>query len=886
MSDSTQVRVERLESQYPSDLLGLPGAPIQLNWQVKSNLSAINQTHYRVEVASDSEFLVKVADSGWVESEDQIGVLSPAGQLESRETQYFRVKIRTSGGESDWSPTLTCEAGLLKEEDWIAIAISDNGKFEDASPILRKEIEIAETPIKARLYVTSMGLNNFYVNGERVGDNLLNPGWTAYQKRLLVDTHDVTALLKEGINTLGSELSDGWWRGKLGFLGGSQQYGQDLGLIAQLEVTYSNGKVETFATDSSWKCSTAEIVFSSIYDGTTIDLNMQQPGWKTNNFDASSWRFVEEKTLDLKTLRQRITSPVRKVKTLDMSIDKKEDRYLLRGTQNISGWVKIVVQGTKGQTVTVRHAEVLEPGEILHTKALRSAKATDTYILNDDGIFTLEPDFTFHGFQFAEVVTESTLISAEAVAISSDLNRRGTFWSSHEGLNKLHENVVWSQLDNFVSLPTDCPQRDERMGWTGDAQAFAPTANTLFDTSSFWSSWLIDLALDQFENGDVSAVVPDILKMYPAEDNWIFEGRAGWADAATIVPMSVYESFGDKSVLSRQLDSMRRWTDALIARQNGNKFLPEEFQFGDWCDPDAPIDKPWLAKVAAQYVANSYFVNTLALMTRVEELVGKPEQAIYYRGVAERLKEDLWQQFGKEAVLSAAGCAFALEFDLMPIGERSFVANALANIVRADDGKISTGFLATPLVLGALSKNGYTDLAYKMLLRREFRSWLYAVDKGATTIWERWDAILEDGSINTGGAKSENGEDAEGSMISFNHYAYGAAIDWVYRNVAGLSPILEAPGYKRILISPKPNQEIENAGASIQTPFGEAKIDWALESKDKLHLKLLIPFGSTAVLDLPVGSNSKILINGKENQNTSELGSGDYEILISNPMIY
>lgn len=875
-------RVMNFRSQYPVGLIGLPEDPIVLSWGATTERSAVRQMAYRIQVSPEASFETLLGDTGAIESDSQLAVPSPGPGLKSREAQYFRVMIRTSLGWTEWSDILVCEAGLTQAADWTAKPIGDNSLKESPSPVLRNEILLREKPIKARLYVTSMGINDFYVNGSRVGTSFLNPGWTTYQQRLLVETHDVTELLNSGLNCLGGVLSDGWWRGNFGFMGGSEHYGKSIALLAQLEVQYADWRTELFTTDETWKASTAEVRFSSIYDGSTVDLNFQQTDWDQPGFDDSAWLPVVLHELDYSTLACRITNPVERVAEFPMGIEQKSDRVLLRGTQNIAGWVRLEVEGKRGQTVTLRHAEVLEPGDRLHTKALRSAKATDTYVLDRDGVFTLEPPFTFHGFQHADVVSEARVISAKAVAISSSNLRRGYFECSDERLNRLHENVVWSQLDNFVSIPTDCPQRDERMGWTGDAQAFCNTANTLFDTSSFWRSWLVDLGLEQFENGDVSAVVPDILKPYPAFDGWIFEGRAGWGDAATIIPLSVYDYYGDKSILEQQLVSMRRWVDGLDQRRNGSKFLPQQFQFGDWCDPDAPGDKPWLSKVSPDFVANSFFAHSAALLARAERIVGDENRASQYQRLANKLASDTWAEFGPEAIKTTTGCSIALEFAIAPHEERQLVAAALAALVDSVDGMITSGFLGTPLVLHALSKNGHTNSAYRMLMRSDFRSWLYAIDKGATTIWERWDAIQPDGSIHSGSGESSEDSD-EGSMISFNHYAYGAVVDWIYQNLGGIAPISEFPGFRKVRIAPRPPIGILDASTSLDSPFGTIRVSWKIDGSGDLELDVTVPFGVSAVISLPCSAQSQVHLGGELTGNVSELGSGKYRLKVTSP---
>ena len=432
---------------------------------------------------------------------------------------------------------------------------------------------------------------------------------------------------------------------------------------------------------------------------------------------------------------------------------------MLDGGQNLAGFVRLRVKGQSGDQVTVRHAEVLESDGTLHTRSLRSAKATDVYILADGEEVELEPIFTFHGFRYAEVETNAELISSEIVAISSDLLGRGSFECSEPALNKLHENVVWSQRGNFVSVPTDCPQRDERLGWTGDAQAFAPTACTLFDSEQFWASWLEDLALDQDDVLGVPSVIPDVV--LDGEPRY---GRAGWADAATFVPWAVYESYGDSEILRRQFDSMKRWVDSLQMRRESGGLLPTSMQFGDWLDPDAPSDRPWEAKADSTFLANAFFSRSARLTADAAALLGDPALGSRYLLMADELADATWVRWQDHIIETQTGCAVALSFDIVPEGERARIEDALADLVRQSEGRVATGFLGTPLVLHALAGGARFDEAYQMLLRRQHPSWLYQIEMGATTVWERWDAIRPDGSIHPGDMSTPPGmEDEEGA---------------------------------------------------------------------------------------------------------------------------
>lgn len=884
ISQSTpSVHVTKLSTQWPADLIGVPGSTPVLNWQVAALKAGLSQMAYEVEVSSDLTFATSLAASEVVYSSSQVGVEAPGGPLASREVRYYRVRIQAQDSWSDWSAPVGVEAGLLLETDYSAKAVGDDSNNQSPATAVRKQINLKAQPSKARLYVTAHGLYEFYLNGDRVGRDYLNPGWTAYQDRVMVHTYAVEKQLHAGANTLASLIGDGWFRGHLGFMNDYDNYGTKTSLLAQLEVTYPDGTTETFITDETWKTSTVEQRFDSIYDGSTIDYNFAQPGWQQNQFDDAKWANAIVRTdLAPRLLKPALTEPVRQVDTLPMTLEAQPDRTLLRGGQNISGWVRLTVDGKKGQTVVLRHAEVLEPGDKLHTKALRSARATDTYVLARDGRHVLEPRFTFHGFQYADVVTEAEIVSAEQVAVSSLQRRRGHFRSSDTRLNRLHENVVWSQLDNFVSLPTDCPQRDERLGWTGDAQAFAGAANTLFDTESFWRNWLIDLELDQYPNGDVGAVVPDILKKHADIGDWITEGRAGWADAATIVPMTALLHYGDTSVIKQQLTSIRRYVMALHNRREGAKFLPTQFQFGDWCDPDAPGDRPWEAKVSADLVANAFFANTANLAAQAEALVGDAEHEASFRNMYEELRVDFWERFGAEVPTTTAGAAIALEFDLVPPSEVEAISANLAKMVEADKGMITTGFLGTPLILHALSKNGHFVAAYQMLMRRDFRSWLYAVDRGATSMWERWDAIRADGSIHTGAMDTAPEGQDDSSMISFNHYAYGAVVDWIYRNVSGISG---SDGFRNISIQPAPARGFSFANGCIETRYGNATVAWQLQDSGVLEIKATIPFGASATLDLPVTEASQVFVDGANAEANSTLGYGCHLIQVTNPLI-
>ncbi|WP_127792063.1 family 78 glycoside hydrolase catalytic domain [Agromyces sp. LHK192] len=857
-------RVIDLRSQYPEGLIGVPRAGVRLTWRADAGSP---QVGYQLRWSGDA-----VGTGDPVASAESIGIVAPAPDLTAGATRRYAVRIATADGWSDWSEELELEASV-DPASLTARPIGGSESVEGPVMLLRSALHLPAAPVRARLRATFWGVGEVRINGRKAVDEHLAPGWTAYRDRVLLGTWDVTALLHEGENAIGALLGDGWYRGRLGWTDGVEHYGSELAALVQLDVECADGSVVRAGSSADWTTSVGGIRMASLYDGVEIDLRAEPEGWDEPGFDDAGWHPARTIDVDTAVVEPRIAGGVRTIAEWAVEPTPRGDRVVLDVGQNIAGWLRLVVRGRAGEVVTVRHAEVLEPDGSLHTFALRTAKATDTYVLAHDGETVLEPTFTFHGFQHADV-TGADVVSATAVAISSADRPRSSFAAAEPLLERLHSNVAWSQLDNFVSIPSDCPQRDERLGWTGDAQAFAPTASTLFDVEAFWMSWLRDLELDQDADGGVANVVPDILSREdgPADGGFPPTGRAGWADAATIVPWAVHESYGSDEVLERQLDSMRRWV-ASLERRAGDGLLPTEFQFGDWLDPDAPGDEPWSAKVSRDFVANAFFAHSARLLADAEELVGDADRAAHARRTADRVARATWERWGDEAVTTQTGAAIALEFTIAPGSERDRIAAGLAANVRAERGRIATGFLGTPLVLFALTRAGYVDEAYLMLLRTEAPSWLYQVEMGATTVWERWDAIAPDGSIH--GGEMATGDSS--GMLSFNHYAYGAVIDWVYRYVGGIGTTRERPGYRRIVVAPRPSTAVPWARASVQTRLGEASVDWRVDDGGRLALDLVVPFGADAVLDLALEEGAVVEVDG-QGHDGGPIGPGTHRV--------
>ncbi|GAA4045484.1 family 78 glycoside hydrolase catalytic domain [Agromyces indicus] len=846
------ITITPVRFEHHRDALGIGEAEPRLSWIVESAPAGWRQARYEVESRATDGAAPAVHA---VDSADSVLMPWPFAPLASRERREVRVRVTGEGGAaSEWSEWSAVEAGLLEPSDWQArmVGPDPDGAFAgERSPLVRGIADLDDVPIvRARLYATAHGLVELEINGVRVGDHELTPGWSAYESRLRYATFDVTDLLRPGRNVLGAWLGDGWWRGRLGWDGRDGFYGDRLGVLAQLEVEYADGRRQVVASGTDWMVGSSAIRASDLYDGEDFDARAHEAAWSTAGVDDAGWEASVAQDRDPATLVAPDGAPVRVVETLPVRevITSPSGKRILDFGQNLVGRLRITVSGEAGDVVTFRHAEVLEHGE-LATEPLRTAKATDRYTLRGDGEETWAPRFTFHGFRYAEVdgwPDEFDPAAIVAEVLSSDLERTGEFAASDPLVERLHENVVWSMRGNFVDVPTDCPQRDERLGWTGDLQVFAPTASFLADASGFLASWLRDLAAEQTRYGGVPMIVPAITVGNTGP-------TAGWADAATVVPWTMYERFGDLGALERQFDSMAAWVDQVEAAAGEDRIWSAGFQFGDWLDPLAPAGRPEAAQTYPEIVATAYFARSARIVADAAALIGRDDDAARYGALADEVRAAFHREYvarsGRLLSDSATAYALALQFDLIPDdGERRRAADQLADIVRGNGFRIATGFIGTPLITDALSANGHADVAYRLLLQTEAPSWLYAVKQGATTIWERWDSMLPDGTVNPAG------------MTSFNHYAFGAVGDWLHRVVAGLAP--DAPGYRRIRFAPQPPRRgLTSASAKLRTPYGTASSAWRL-ADGTLELEVTVPVGATADVVLPSGAEHLGLEHG------------------------
>ncbi|MBL7497367.1 glycoside hydrolase family 78 protein [Frankia sp. CNm7] len=810
--------ISRLTFEYLRNPLGVGVSRPRLSWIVETTTPNWIQSAYEIEARG---MVVRA------ESSDSVLVDWPFAPLGSRERLTIGVRVAGPGGEwTEWIHA-DVEAALLRAADWSAAFVSPG-----QGSLVRGEFLARPGLRSARLYATALGVYEACLNGSVVGDHVLAPGWTAYHQRLRYQTFDVTGLIVEGPNCLGATVGDGWYRGRLGFEGKRAHYGDHVAFLAQLELTYQDGTVERIVTDETWMARSGPLLSSDLYDGEHHDARLEPPDWSTTSCDDAGWEPVRVIQHDLGTLFAAGSPPVRRTEILApvATTVAPSGATILDFGQNLVGRLRVTVRGEAGEKVILRHAEVLQDGELC-TAPLRTAQATDTYVLADGGPRTWEPRFTFHGFRYAEVT--GPVESAVAVVCHSDLERTGWFSCSDPLVERLHDNVVWSMRGNFLDVPTDCPQRDERLGWTGDLQVFAPTASFLHDSAGFLASWLADLAVEQGDDGVVPFTVPNIVgSSTPA---------AAWGDAAVIVPWTIYQRYGDRGVLAAQFPSMCAWVDRLRSLAGENRLWDTGFQFGDWLDPTVPGERSDLARTYPEIVATAYVARSAELVSRAAEVLGRREDAEKYSALAEEVRAAFRAEYVTPAgrLLSDSQTAYALALTFRLIADeriRCHAGQRLTDLVRGSGHTIATGFVGTPLICDALTDAGSVETAYRLLLQRGYPSWLYPVTQGATTIWERWNSLLPDGRVNPNG------------MTSFNHYALGAVADWLHRVVGGLAPA--EPGYQRLRVAPRPGADLTSAGARLRTPYGLAACSWKLD-REILTVDVVVPANTTAELDLP-----------------------------------
>jgi alpha-L-rhamnosidase len=856
---SKSLQANHLHCEYFENPLGIGTTSPRLSWQIKADSSDKNvmQTAYQIQVASENEFKNLLWNTKKVNSDQSIHIEYQGKALQSRQRVFWRVRIwDNQGRKSNWSETAHWEMALLDTSEWKAKWIKTSMKEiikENPSPMLRKDFQLKDKIKKARLYVTSLGMYEAFLNGKKVTDAVFTPGWTTYKKRLQYQTYDVTELLNEGKNAMGVRLGDGWFRSRIGWVKGYNRYGMKLvALLSQLEIEYKNGETETIISDENWKVNTGAVLFSTLYDGEIYDARLAREGWTEANYDDKNWKPVNILNYKRTTLLPQEGNWIKKIKTIKAQrlIKTPKGETVIDFGQNLVGWVKFRIKGERGRTVKIYHGEALTKKGNFYNANMRTAKTRVEYRLRGGEAETYEPHFTFFGFRYIKLKnfpSDIQLNDFEAVVIHSDMPQTGSFECSDTLVNRLQKNIEWSQRGNFLDILTDCPQRDERLGWTGDAQVFASTACFNFQTANFFTKWLHDLKEDQHENGNVPYAIPDVLRK---------AGSSGWGDAAVIVPYTLYLKYGDQRILEDQYESMKKWL-TYSKTLSKNWIVTKGSQFGDWLafvNKKKPQSKSGFTD--KDLIATAFFAYSTDLASKVATILGKNSDAKKYQSQFQTIKKAFQNEYvtpnGRLSSHSQTAYILALQFNLLEDKQKTNAVEYLVELIRKRKNHLSTGFLGTPYICHVLTQNGYSNVAYQLLLQKSYPSWLYPTTRGATTIWERWDGIQTDSLF------------ASKKLNSFNHYAYGAVGDWMYKTITGINENPQIPAYKHIILRPEPSDSLTFAKAIYQSLYGEIQSSWT-RKKRKVNYRFVIPPNTTATLYLP------------KRKKGIELGSGIHE---------
>jgi alpha-L-rhamnosidase len=871
-----------LRTEYRPNPLGLDTARPRLSWQLSDDRRGAHQTAYQVTAAASVEALRSgnglLWDSGKVGSDQSVHVDYAGPALTSRQRVYWAVRLWDHlGNPTAWSEPAFWEMGLLAREDWkaqwIGSALVGGPHTPVPCPLLRKEFAVEGKPVSARLYVTSLGLNDCRINGQRVGDVVFSPGWTHYGKRVQYEVYDVTALLRPGANALAAVLGDGWYCGHVAGQG-RQVYGDRPKLLAQLEIRDARGNTQIIATDGSWRWNAGPWLESDLLMGESYDARLEHPGWYDVGFDDSSWSAVQLFPNPATAVVARKNPPVRRIEEIK-PVAKPVPHGAFPGSlrwvydlgQNFAGRVRLKLRGAAGRTVRLRFAEMLQANGSLYTANLRSARATDYYTCRGDGVEVYEPLFTFHGFRYVEVSGLEGQPSPEVlpddiapppadtivgIVLHSDMPETGSFACSHPLVNQLQSNIRWGQKSNFLEVPTDCPQRDERLGWSGDAQVFARTSAFNMEVVSFFTKWQDDIADEQGPRGEFSMISPR------GNDVLTVDGGPAWADAGILCAWTMYLCYGDARLLERHYDSFARFIGFLKETSRDYVRTHEGYEgfhgFGDWLAIDA-VHNPGEAPTPKPLIGTAYFAHCTRIMSRIAALLGKDADAEKYRQLDGQVRAAFVREFvtdsGRIVGNSQTAFLLALAFDLVPPEQQPMVLKLLLHdIVKKRKNRLTTGFVGTPLLAPVLSRFGRHDVAYKLLEQEEYPGWLYSVKQGATTMWERWNSWTRDKGF------------GPVDMNSFNHYAYGAIGEWMYATVAGIDLDPERPGYKHIIIHPTPGGSLTHASARLLSLYGPIESAWKREGA-KFSLDLRIPPNTTATVHLPARSADDVTESGR-----------------------
>jgi alpha-L-rhamnosidase len=859
------------------------------SWKLLSDIQV--QGAYSIVVASSPELLPDKPDlweSGKVDSEETLFVKYEGEKLSSRQKAFWQVMVwDQNGNESQWSETAHLELGLLNNKDWngnwISIpaeALSEKdarGSLLFRPQYMRKEIKLHSRVKRARLYITAKGVYEAYINGTKVGTDVMSPGWTPVSKSISTLTYDVTDMLKEGENTIGAVVAEGWHSGRINLRRTLKTVEHTPRLLCQLEIEDADG-TQTIVSDASWKVTqNGPIRSSKIYDGETYDARYELGEWSSNGYDDSNWLSVTEQGIadSILLLPKRYEGVKDKSEIAVKNITEPEaGKPIFDFGQNNVGVPLVNVPMKKGDTLSIRFAEMLDKDGTLYTDNYRSALSTDYYVAAKDGLVQWRPTFTFHGYRYIELSGFSPDEKPQknwvsAIVQYSDFEMNGIFSSSHEKLNQLQSNITWGLKSNFFDIPTDCPQRDERLGWTGDAQVIAPTSIYNAEMYAFWAGWLQSVRQDQRADGGIPNVIPDNLGN---------NSSPGWGDACVIVPWELYFRTGDESVLEENYEMMNRWLDFYATKATGH--IVSMFAFGDWLQPHPQPNKkdPRLMRrgdTPANFVATAYYARSIELTIRSAKVLKKSADVARLQGLYEEVKAAFEQEFFdadgrvKFEIETQTEYLMALVFNLLSEEKQQLAANHLIRVIAECDNHLRTGFLGTPILPLVLDDLGEIDLMYTILFNETYPSWFYSINQGATTMWERWDSYTHENGFHTDG------------MNSFNHYAYGAIGQWMYERVAGIKPV--KAGYKEILIAPIPGGPLTSAEASYDSPYGLVSSAWKIED-GTFMLQATVPPNTSAKIIIPANTDEDLLLNGSQFSQNPDIellkkGEGTFELM-------
>ncbi len=910
--------ITRLTTEYRRNPLGIDVPNPRFAWQMETERQGARQTAYRVTASSQPDLLdvgkPDLWDSGKIDSDQSVHVPYAGQPLRSRQRVYWQMTVWDETGNASESDAAWFEMGLLQSSDWqaqwIGTAFAGGPRSMFPVPYLRKTFTLPAAVASARLYVTALGLFECSINGQPVGEDVFTPGWTDYHQRVQYVTYDVTPFLHRGDNAIGAILGDGWAAGYIGWLH-RQNYVDRPQLLAQLEITLTDGSTHKVLSDGSWTYHFGAITHSDFLMGEAYDARKELAGWDTASFMPSDALPVE--TFSHPQLRVvALNGPtVRRIQELQPvkeplnrgSMGRK--RHVVDLGQNMVGWVRFKGSAPTGTTIVLRFAEVVNPDGSLYTTNLRAAHATDYYTFKGGAEEVWEPKFTFHGFRYVEIdgyAGEVTRDTITGIVLHSEMEQTGAFECSEPMLNQLQSNILWGQKGNFVDVPTDCPQRDERLGWTGDIQVFVRTAAFNMNVAGFMTKWAHDVIDAQNPDGSIPSVVPyaaDVPK----------DGGPAWADAALICPWTIYLCYGDTRILEQSYDTMTRFMDFLLETSPGYIRCAPDYEgwpgYGDWLSINASTPRDLIGTAFLAYDAS--------LMAQIAGVLGNTQDEAKYRQLFDDVKKAFADRYlvGSESPVAAAkpstmrkaveaadalsrgtlktvdygqipsqvfntnlftptqtAYVLALHFDLLPEELRPIAVTELVADIERRGMHLSTGFVGSPYLPHVLSENERLDVAYALLQQKSWPSWLYAVTQGATTIWERWDGWTEDNGF----------QDA--AMNSFNHYAYGAIGAWLYNTVAGIEIDPTQPGYKHIIVRPQPGSELTTACARLKTLYGEVVSEWKIEHQ-VFNLTVIVPPNTTATIYLPVDGKSTVTVNGETiDGGIHDVGAGRYQFVM------